>query len=329
MLFAQFPLVAVILVWFTIREALDKGAFFVGEKEGVMFHRIRSSVTLAGLSAGIMYFFDPDLGNHRRSLLRDQFHHALNRFGNAIDVLGRDLENRLYGMICELQQMLTGRDTSDDVVLARVRTKLGRYTSHPRPIEVAVRNGRVTLSGPILADEVEDVVSAVKWVKGVRHVENKFDVHQSAENVSALQGGVCARGESSEWMQQNWSPTTRFIAGTLGGMAVLNCAAKRTLPAIIGGTAGFLLLTRAISNQELLGPSQAGPGRSRARTGAARTLGQRQRAPAGSNAPQGGSDRRTIGSHGDDRGEMSADRMIDVAAEESFPASDAPSFTRR
>src|SRR6476659_2185156 len=97
-----------------------------------MFNRIKRSVKLAGLSAGAMYLFDPDLGRQRRSLLRDQFHHAVNRLGRAIDVLGRDLENRLYGTVCALQQMFTGRDTSDDVVLARVRTTLGRYTSHPR-----------------------------------------------------------------------------------------------------------------------------------------------------------------------------------------------------
>src|SRR3954471_7507761 len=103
-----------------------------------MFNRIKKSVTLAGLSAGIIYLFDPDLGNRRRSLLRDHFQHVVNRFGDAIDVFGRDLQNPLYGMICDLQQLVTVPDKSDDVVLARVRATLGRYTSHSRAIETEV-----------------------------------------------------------------------------------------------------------------------------------------------------------------------------------------------
>jgi hypothetical protein len=299
-------------------------------KEEVMFKRIRRSVSLAGLSAGIMYMFDPDLGRRRRSLLRDQFDHAVDRFGRAIDVLGRDLQNRLYGTVCELQQMFRGHDTSDDAVLARVRTTLGRYTSHPRSIETHVRDERVILSGPILADEVDDLVSAVKAVYGVRHVENKLDVHQSAENVSALQGGMCAPGASSDGMQQNWSPTTRFIAGALGGVAILNCLAKRTLPAMVAGTGGLLLFVRALSNQELLGAfEKGGVGRGRGRTDAATSARQRQEVPAGSNAPHGSSDRRTIGTFGGDGGAIPDDQLVDEALEESFPASDAPSFTRR
>lgn len=139
-------------------------------KEKVMFRRIKRSVTLAGLSAGLMYFFDPDLGRRRRSWLSDQFQHLDAKFRRAIDVLGRDLQNRLHGM--------TG-----------------------------------------------------------------------------------------------------------------------------GGSAG---------------------------SGEARSSRKGQASPAaGSNAPQGASDRRTVGSYGSDGGAMPDDQLVDEASEESFPASDAPSFTRR
>jgi hypothetical protein len=294
-----------------------------------MFNRIKKSVTLAGLSAGIIYLFDPDLGNRRRSLLRDHFQHVVNRFGDAIDVFGRDLQNPLYGMICDLQQLVTVPDKSDDVVLARVRATLGRYTSHSRAIETEVRDGRVMLSGPILADEVDQLVWAVKAVRGVRHVENKLDVRQSKKNVSALQGGIRAPGERGGWMQQNWSPTTQFVTATLGGAAMLYCLAKRTLPAMIAGTGGFLLFVRVVSNQDLQKAFEGGAGTSRAGTGATKSSRQQQEVPAGSNAPQGTSDRRTIGSYVGDGGAMPDDQLIDEALEESFPASDPPSFTRR
>ena len=292
-------------------------------EEDVMFNRIKRSITLTGLSAGLMYLFDPDVGNRRRALLRDRFNHAINRLGRSMDVLARDLENRLYGTICELQQLVTGHDTTDEVISARVRSKLGRYTSHPRAIDVEVRDRQVSLSGPILADEVQDLVAAVKAVDGVRNVENNLDVYSSAENVSAVQGGVRPTGEPGEWMQENWSPTARLIAGSLGGMAMLNCAARRTLPAMLCGAGGFLLLVRAVSNQNLLGTSDGITGRPSASTRSK----QQQEMRMGSNVPSGGRDRRTIGS--DNEGTLSADQLIDEASDESFPASDTPSFTRR
>jgi hypothetical protein len=151
----------------------------------IMFKRIKRSISLAGFSAGLMYFFDPDLGNRRRSLVRDQVHHFFNRAGQAIDATARDLQNRLYGMVCEFQHLFGTRDTSDDVVKARVQTKLGRYSSHPRSIEVAVHEGVVTLSGPILTDEAQDVVRGVEAVDGVRRVENQMSVHEGP--------GICPR----------------------------------------------------------------------------------------------------------------------------------------
>src|SRR5688572_30343702 len=119
-----------------------------------MFNRIKTPLTLAGISAGIMYLFDPDLGKRRRSLLRDKLTHFRNKMSKAADISVRDMGHRLYGSYCELHATFRGRDTSDGVVVDRVRSKLGRYTSHPSAVEVHVNNGHITLNGPILDDEV-------------------------------------------------------------------------------------------------------------------------------------------------------------------------------
>jgi len=301
-----------------------------------MFKRLKRSATLAGLSAGAMYFFDPDVGKRRRSLISDQVNHWLNKIGDAVDVGSRDLENRLHGFACEFQHSIGRRDSSDGVVEARVRTKLGRYSSHPRAIEVAVRDGIVTLSGPSLADEVDDVVSAVKEIDGVRDVENRMSVHQSAGNLSALQGGREPTGEPTEFMREQWSPSTRLVLGTLGGLGVLNFAVKRTLPSMLCGASGALLVARAVSNQPLtsvmeeksqvFGRGEGGSGRSQEAKGARQ---QHQQVAAGSNVPQSGMHRATIGTNvGQTHERRPDDQLVDEASIESFPASDAPSYTR-
>src|SRR5215204_1190102 len=178
-----------------------------------MLDRITKPLVLAGVSAGLMYLFDPDRGRRRRSLLRDKAIHAKKTIFKAADVSVRDTEHRLYGNFCELRAKLRGRDTSDGVVVDRVRSKIGRCTAHPSSIEVHVRNGCVTLSGPILAGEVANLVATVRAVDGVRSIENLLDIHESPADVSGLQ--ECSRhtGDTAERIQANWTPTARLIVG--------------------------------------------------------------------------------------------------------------------
>jgi len=293
----------------------------------IMLTRIKNSVTLAGLAAGLMYMFDPDIGKRRRALVGDQCTHLLNRIAKGLDVILTDMENRLYGAYYKLRGAFFGaQDSSDRVVTDRVRSTLGRHSSHPVSIDVDVQSGRVSLRGPILANEVEAVVAAVKSVNGVSQVNNYLDVHSSAENISGLQGGACRRGEPTEWMQDNWSPTARFIAGLTGGVLMVNCAARRTLPAAFVGAGGCLLLLRALNNQPLLETSEVrsrGPVRRPERNDAE----ERSETPAGSNTPLSESNPTTNATFGAHQ-RLPSEASLDEALMESFPGSDPPSFTR-
>jgi uncharacterized membrane protein len=213
-------------------------------------NRLSNLLGAAGLGAGWMYYFDPALGNRRRALLRDQIVHALTKTGHGFDATLRDMEHRMYGSFAEVRSLFTGDEADDDVIKARVRSKMGRYVSHPSSIEVAVHDGIVTLSGPILAHEVDDLLCAVKSVRGVEDVVDHLDVHKTAENVPALQGGGSRRGEPAELMQTYWSPTTRVTVGALGSMLMLNCMARRTPLSMLLGTAGAGLLLRSLTNLE-------------------------------------------------------------------------------
>jgi len=206
-------------------------------------------LTGAGVGAGLMYWLDPDRGARRRGLLRDQAVHAISQARKAADTTWRDAKHRTSGSIAALH--FTGKNSAtDEVLVERVRSKMGRYVSHPASIEVAASGGHVTLSGLILAHEVDELLQAVNSVKGVREVENRLEVHKTPENISGLQGGVRRTGEPAELMQENWSPTTRLAAGTAGCALMANCAIKRTPAAIVMGTLGFGLFARALVNIE-------------------------------------------------------------------------------
>jgi osmotically-inducible protein OsmY len=151
-------------------------------------YRLISFVKGAAIGAGIMYFFDPISGNRRRALLRDQFVHLANKSCDVADAKYRDMQNRMYGTFAEMRSSLRHDEPSDEVLCDRVRSAIGRYTTHPAAIEVDAQNGTITLSGPILAREVDDLMRAVYSVRGVTTIQNQLDVRPSAGNYSALQG---------------------------------------------------------------------------------------------------------------------------------------------
>jgi osmotically-inducible protein OsmY len=151
-------------------------------------YRMISFIKGAAIGAGVMYFFDPVVGNRRRALLRDQFYHLANRSCERADARWRDMQNRMHGTIAEMRSSLRQDDPSDDVLHDRVRSAIGRTISHPRAIEVDVEDGFVTLSGPVLAKEVDYLLNTVESVRGVRGVTNSLDSHDSPANVPALQG---------------------------------------------------------------------------------------------------------------------------------------------
>jgi hypothetical protein len=193
----------------------------------------------AGFGAGMMYFYDPDCGNRRRSLIRDQLIHACAQCERKADVLRRDASNRLHGMVAEVQSATHREQPTDDILVERVRARIGRVVSHPRAVDVQAHDGSVILSGPVLAHEVQNLVDNVRWVRGVQRVENHLDVHQEAGNISALQGGVERHYQPLDIFQERWSPTTKAAVGLAAAGLMGGCALNRSLGSMVLGTIGF------------------------------------------------------------------------------------------
>jgi uncharacterized membrane protein len=205
----------------------------------------------AGLGAGLMYLLDPDGGRRRRKLLNDQVASLMYRSDDALGRTARDLRNRTRGLLTEARARFEGQPASDEVLAARVRSKLGLVVSHPSAIEVAAVDGRVILSGSVLASEADQLLLAIVGVRGVREVENRLEVHDRAGTSPALQGGAPPPGQRFALMQTNWSPTARLLSSAAGGGLALYGATRRDALGVVLGAMGFGLLVRGLSNVEI------------------------------------------------------------------------------
>jgi BON domain len=145
-----------------------------------------------GIGAALMYFFDPDRGRRRRALLRDKLVSCTNQTEMYAGKAARDLRNRAQGLVAELGNNFRSEEVTDEQLVARVRAELGRHAVHQRALEITASEGRVTLRGPALASEVDELLSAVASVRGVAGVDSQLEVHEQAAGISSLQGEVRA-----------------------------------------------------------------------------------------------------------------------------------------
>jgi uncharacterized membrane protein len=202
-----------------------------------------------GVGMALMYLLDPQRGRRRRALMRDRVAHATRISRDAVGATSRDVMHRTYGTAAQLGRGLTGRSVDDDVLVARVRSKLGRVVSHPHSVQVQAARGTVTLRGPILQHEIPQLLQTVRSVRGVQDVVNELEEHKEAENVPGLQGGATPPGIHVDLLQDRWSPATRLLAGA-GGASLIGYGASRrnTAAGMLVALGGVGLLARAASN---------------------------------------------------------------------------------
>jgi uncharacterized membrane protein len=213
-----------------------------------MTNKIRLGVSLG---VGLTYFLDPDRGRRRRARVRDTATHLAHVTNDVVSKTRRDVRNRTRGLASQVNAIFRGERPSDEVLVERVRTKIGPVVSHPRAIEVTATQGRVTLSGPILAREVDRLLERIAHVRGVTGVENQLEPHKQAADIPSLQGGTPRSGETPEFLQASWSPTARLLALIAGGAMVLYGARRRGMTRAALGIAGGSLLARGMTNRAL------------------------------------------------------------------------------
>jgi len=181
-------------------------------------------MTGAAVGAALLFVLDPDRGARRRALLREKLARARRVAGEGAGATARDLSNRARGVAASVRGRLSEGDVSDHVVCERVRAKLGRATSHAHALDVGVRDGCVTLRGPILSSEVQDVLAVAAAVRGVHDVVNELEPHETAAGIPSLQGAGRAAQPTLDILRGRWSPATRTIVSA-GALAIGTWAA--------------------------------------------------------------------------------------------------------
>jgi BON domain len=183
---------------------------------------IPSTLKPMAFGAVAMFIFDPILGRRRRAVLRDKKARLENSLKEGLRISLQDLKNRTWGLVAEGRAAFLEGNVDDEVLANRVRSKLGFIVRHPSSIEVEVNNGRVILRGPVLSDEVQQLIERVRSIRGVREVDNLLTVHEQSEGIPGLQGDIPKpQGQVLDIFQHRWSPSTRFLLGISGAVLFL------------------------------------------------------------------------------------------------------------
>ncbi len=216
--------------------------------------RIFTGIALGAAGA---FMLDPQQGRRRRALLRDKVVRGVREGREFGDAAAKDLRARAQGAVAQVRA-LGGGPVTDEVLVSRARAKLGRFVAHPHALKIVAHGGMLTLTGDVLAGEHPSLVRAILAVPGVKDVDDRLDVHTSAEGISSLQGGTAPDRERFGLLQRTWTPGVRALVGGAGALLVAYALLRggvRGVAAIAGGAA---LLARASANRPLQDAIQVG-----------------------------------------------------------------------
>ena len=214
-----------------------------------------------GLGAGLMYLTDPRSGRRRRAVVHDKALHAVHETEEAAVVVVRDLVHRTRGFVFKSLGRMRREEVDDKTIEARIRSALGRVCSHTHAIHMSVEQGRVRLDGVVLKAEYPRILSRIAHVRGVLDVTDNLQVFKEPGGHPELQGGTIRPGDRPEFLQHNWSPAARFVAG-LGGASLLTWGLHRGGVAGLGPVLlGSLITLRSITNIEFKSLTGLGGGR--------------------------------------------------------------------
>jgi gas vesicle protein len=131
---------------------------------------------LGALALGALgyWLFEPRRGpQHRQQVLR-----VVRDAGDLARKTGRRITNRAYGTYAETRAYVAGSEpVTDEQLVARVRSELGRVVSNMSNVSVTAADGYVTLIGTIPQAEIQGAEACARAVRGVRDLNVQLQPH--------------------------------------------------------------------------------------------------------------------------------------------------------
>ncbi len=152
------------------------------------------SVTMgAGLGVGFTYFCDPGRGHARRKKVADRAVSLIAQGERLVEHKGKNILNRTEGMLAQARSLFYRQeDVPDEVLLERVRSRLGHVVQHPQSISTTVEAGIVRLTGTVAREEKKRVLREIREVPGVLKVEEllTYENRRNGRSIPKLLGGL-------------------------------------------------------------------------------------------------------------------------------------------
>ncbi|MDQ3439314.1 MAG: BON domain-containing protein, partial [Planctomycetota bacterium] len=147
-----------------------------------------SAVAALATGVGLMYLLDPTDGARRRNILLGKATRFLNETGDFARRTGRHLANRSRGVAHDTQSMFQrgGEPADDRTVSERIRARIGHLQQSNVDVNVAVIDGRATLTGRCAPDDVEALISTVQSTPGVASIVNLLTVNSEGPSSTTI-----------------------------------------------------------------------------------------------------------------------------------------------
>jgi uncharacterized membrane protein len=182
-------------------------------------------------------------------MVQDKLRHFAHTSQDFVRKSTLDVGHRARGLAAKTRSQLGRDEPSDEVLIDRIRSEMGRVVSHPRAIEVRAENGCVCLYGDVLTHEADELIRRIERVRGVHELDDQLQRLAAPGDVPSLQGGRLRRSRQIE--QETWPPRLRLGAGALGASAAALGLASGGLAGIALGGTGLIVLLRATTDLPL------------------------------------------------------------------------------
>lgn len=192
------------------------------------------------IGAGAMYLLDPDRGRRRRAIVRDKVVRGVHVAEDAVGTAGRDLKNRASGLAADARHLLTNESVPENVIVARVRTAIGRTVARPHRVHVDCDRGEVMLTGAVFESELPHLMATVRSVRGVNGVISRLAVAEG-DPPANLQPEHTRRA----------TPAGRLLMGVGGVAAIVYGIRRGGFLGIVTRASGVGTLIRATTGMNL------------------------------------------------------------------------------